>query len=598
MDHEARPKTDPSLGGVHIDWQDRSAFLKLSPSALTCTAEKGFRSGRANVGVREGSWYFECVVLKGGGEGSSKGQPVTNHGEPPSFATMTTSEQGSHNKLGKSLPKGSGPGDGAHVRFGWARREATINGPCGMDAYSCAIRDSSGEVVTRARPKPYGVPFGTGDVVGCLIHLPGQDEFSNLTDPRAKEQARSDKKHLENDPLDPGRIVRKRYPLYYKGQHYFEMVEYPVAKEMENLSGKDDKDLPSDTLKFEELGVSALSTDPLSNHKASATPLPNGNTKLVPNSRATTKNTANGKAGKAVKKGRKVAANEVKEEDKEKLIPRIKGSKISFFLNGKPMTPDNRPAFQDLFNYLPLRQTEKEALARKAFEKGSTSDALMKQKENPHDDGTLGYYPFVSCFGGAKLRFNPGPEWEKPVKDEDWGLGQRVSPDGQAEPIIPRPINDRWAEFRAEEVFYDELDDETDLTNLRKFEEEKRREASSQSARRSTAKGNTKRSKAAATKQRAANKLPSSLANEMLLSREFSPGSSPAPESIVTGQTGSRASTPLAGQLENGNDSDSEIQVPMAATMETTMEIDLDAPIAPPHEEEASERAESLSGAI
>jgi hypothetical protein len=72
---------------VHLDPLDRSPYLKLSPSFHTCTAEKGFRSVRANVPVRTGAWYTEegevvgqsgksvnsvFVAVAGGGGGGSR----------------------------------------------------------------------------------------------------------------------------------------------------------------------------------------------------------------------------------------------------------------------------------------------------------------------------------------------------------------------------------------------------------------------------------------------------------------------------------------------------------------------------------------------
>jgi COMPASS component BRE2 len=494
----------------------------MSPSALTITADKGFRSGRANVGVKEGSWYFECHILKGGGEGGS-GPVVTNHGEPIS-APLNAAE---------ALPKGSGSGDGAHVRIGWARREASLNGPCGLDAYSYGIRDSSGEKVTISRPAPYGVPFGSGDVIGCLIHLPNQDELSEeISDIEERERERAKRRGQENDPLDPKRIARKRFPLHYKGQHYFEMVEYPVIKEMENIVARDGRVIEPAIAPGTDVNIGIAV--PVKETTRTGSPV------KKPKTKAATKNIADGKNGKAVKKGRKTQGTEndgqEDQANRQKELPRLVGSRISFFLNGQPMSPDNAAAFKDILSYLPLRQTEKEAKARAVFEKGTTADALMKQKENPYDDGTLGYYPFISCFGNAKVKFNPGPVWEKPVDPGLWNLGQKKGMDGTDIPIRPRPINERWPEFRLEERCYDEMDDEADMIKLKRFEMEKRKEKRTKPER-GTARGG-KRTRG--TKR--GGKVPSSLATEIF--ERNTPGSSPIPESVGLDQTMSRASTP------------------------------------------------------
>jgi COMPASS component BRE2 len=547
---------------VHLDWQDRSTFLRISPSALTCTADKGFRSARTNVGVREGTWYFECTVLKGGGEGGT-GRVVTNQGRPVVFSSDAGPTVG-----GKTLPKGSGTGDGAHVRIGWARREASLNGPCGLDAYSYGIRDSSGEKITISRPAAYGVPFGTGDVIGCLIHLPPLDEFSGVEEVEERERQRREARRVEDDSLDPARIARKRYPLYYKGQHYFEMVEYTVAKEMENLVARDGRVLVPAIKPGTD--VNAGIAVPVKETNRNGVPVPKSKAKGVGGNGPMTKNAEGGKLGKAIKKGRKKAGEgdeQAQAEDQPKELPVLKGSSITFFLNGKPMTAENKPAFEDILHFLPLRQTEKEAKAREAFEKGTTADALMKQKENPYDDGTLGYYPFVSCFGGAKVKFNPGPVWEAPVAVEDWPALSHDGPDAEAPPsgLSPRPINERWPEFRAEERIYDDIDDEADMKKLKKFEADKRKERRENSAGSGPTRGG-KRTRGAPKK--GGKNAMSSLATEIFDRSTVSGGSSPFPEqeadSFGAGQADSRGSTPA--QTDYGMDIDAALPSPVPRT--------------------------------
>ncbi|KAJ9099979.1 hypothetical protein QFC19_005796, partial [Naganishia cerealis] len=256
---------------VHLDWLDRSTYLKVSPSALTCTTEKGFRSVRANVSVRKGAWYFECLVLKGGGEGKSavgvvegettlarrKGTgPVSERfglglgkrldinetgGTVTSTATSSTENGPSTNHVSHTqnpIPTSatsSSSSDGAHVRIGWGRREAPLNGPCGLDAYSYGIRDVTGEKVTLSRPKAYAelggkAGFGTGDVVGCLIYLPDQDEAGEEQQQQVGLTANGGKgtkvRKGSNvkDEFDPSWVRRKRIPIRYKGQLYFESV--------------------------------------------------------------------------------------------------------------------------------------------------------------------------------------------------------------------------------------------------------------------------------------------------------------------------------------------------------------------------------------
>jgi COMPASS component BRE2 len=63
-----------------------SPYMLIDEECKTITTEKGFRMVRANCGVREGQWYYE-VTIDRGGEPRYEGR------------------------------------DGAHVRLGWARRE-------------------------------------------------------------------------------------------------------------------------------------------------------------------------------------------------------------------------------------------------------------------------------------------------------------------------------------------------------------------------------------------------------------------------------------------------------------------------------------------
>ena len=264
---------------------------------------------------------------------------------------------------------GSGGGTGgdfgnAHVRLGWGRREANLDAPVGMDGYGYGIRDVGGEKVHLSRPRPYGRSFKTGDVVGCLITLPRHEDT---------------------------RIRRKRVPIRYKGQLYFEMDEYGVQKEMEALVDRE------------------------------------------------------GKAAAAAK----AAAEAAKEADKRvksktlpptRDLPILLGSKIEFYLNGESLGT----AFEDLYDFSPLPPIAQPLSKR--------HDPL---KDVLDDDGTLGYYPMVSCFGRGKVRCNFGPDWQRP-------------PNVSANPLI-----DRWEQFRSEELVLDERDEAVDSERIQREMEEK-----------------------------------------------------------------------------------------------------------------------------
>jgi COMPASS component BRE2 len=332
---------------VHISWLDRSAFLRLSADAASVTTDRGYRSGRANVSVREGTWYYEVVVERGDGRaGAGKGT--------------------------------GGDGGNAHVRVGWARREANLDAPVGADAYSYGIRDVGGERVHISRPKPYGRGFATGDVVGCLISLP----------PRPPVQSED----------EPGFVKRWRIPLRYKGANYFEMDEYPVAKEMEALVNRAGAPAPAPVAEDHE------------------------------------------PKKKVMKGGDKPATKKAAEKEKvpaARELRTLPGSSVRFFLNGEEMS--EAPAFEDLYDFLPLPPNEEHRYV--GPRRGPVSVERERESYQYHDDGTLGYFPMVSCFGRGKARVNFGPHWLKPP------------------PVEVRPLAERWDEFRAEEVVYDEREE-------------------------------------------------------------------------------------------------------------------------------------------
>ncbi|KAG9103037.1 hypothetical protein FRC07_010098 [Ceratobasidium sp. 392] len=316
-----RTLESPPAGCVHVSWEDRSPFVRVTEDGLRLTTDKGYRSARLNVPVREGKWYLEVIIERGGGDG--KGD-VTNP-------------------------------EGAHVRLGWARREAPLNGPVGLDGYSYGMRDKTGEKVTISRPKPYGRPFRTGDVIGLYISLP----------PRPDPQP--------GDPTDPARIMRKRIPIQFKHQLYFESMEYRVSKEMEAL---------------------------LEESKPPAPVLP-----------SPTKRSAKGLPGRGRKKTPPAPVM--------RPLPLLHGSKIAFFVNGECQGV----AFEDIYDYLQLRVDPKSSSA-KSSKKGGV-EAFQRERENVFDDGWLGYYPFISVFGGGLARINAGPDFRfRPPDDIDALLEQ------------------------------------------------------------------------------------------------------------------------------------------------------------------------------
>ncbi|KAI0350241.1 hypothetical protein OH77DRAFT_1489491 [Trametes cingulata] len=362
-----------------VSWEDRSPFIKVTQDGLGLQGEKGFRSARCNAPIREGRWYMEVKIELGAGD------------KPPGLKRT----------------------EGSHVRLGWARREAPLNAPAGYDGYSYAMRDKTGEKVHLSRPRPYGRPFRTGDVVGMYICLP----------PRRKPEKR--------DPYDPAHIKRERIAIEFKGQEYFESLEYTQSKEMIALMDASDR---------------AKATN--------ATSLPSSSTKKS----ATVKNlpsTSRGKGG-------------VPETTPMRPLPTLgPESYIAFFINGQCQGI----AFQDLYDYLPLRTPPNKAEQKKRANK----EGLREHKENPFDDGTLGYYPIISLFNGAQVRINPGPHFDfPPPPDIDAVVANPGEVDIKPQPDTKptwRPVCERYGEYMAEQWALDELE-EKEARKTQKHEEE------------------------------------------------------------------------------------------------------------------------------
>ncbi|BGP55541.1 transcription factor, contains a PHD finger motif [Rhodotorula sphaerocarpa] len=180
---------EPNPRGVHWSWHDRSPFTALTEDARTVTTDKGWRAARTDVGLREGSWYWEIKVERGAGEGGRD--------------------------------KG-GEGQGSWVRVGVGRRESPLNAPPGANRHSYGYRDKTGDAVTLAQPKPFGKPYGSSTTIGIYLSLPPRPPASAPTD-------------SQQDRRSPARIVRKRIPIRYRGSLYFEQLEYAPSKEMDEL---------------------------------------------------------------------------------------------------------------------------------------------------------------------------------------------------------------------------------------------------------------------------------------------------------------------------------------------------------------------------
>jgi COMPASS component BRE2 len=189
--------------GARLNFEDTATHMFLDKAAHSVTTDKGFRMAKANVGVREGRWYWECRITSG----------IPRDG-------MHGTDQS---------PRG-------HVRVGWARREATLDAPVGFDAYSYGIRDVAGQKVHMSRPKdffPIGEDVREGDVIGLEINLPSQSLHRKIAEGHYNPAV--DLEDDGNAPTDAPDIIRDRVPIRFKAHLYFEQIEYHASKELEEL---------------------------------------------------------------------------------------------------------------------------------------------------------------------------------------------------------------------------------------------------------------------------------------------------------------------------------------------------------------------------
>lgn len=179
-----------------FSFEDTASHIYLDESAKHITSDKGWRSGKANVGVREGKWYYECKITKG---------------------------------ISQDSPQAT-----AHVRMGWGRREANNEAPVGMDAYSYALRDKFGQKVHMARPKDFGQnDFCQGDVIGLEIYLPSEQLHRKVVSGIYNRAVDLDDSPAESH--EAPNIVRERVPIHFKTHMLFEQYAYHSCKELEDL---------------------------------------------------------------------------------------------------------------------------------------------------------------------------------------------------------------------------------------------------------------------------------------------------------------------------------------------------------------------------
>ncbi|KAB8287893.1 hypothetical protein EYC80_010251 [Monilinia laxa] len=238
-------QTETEPFGARLSFEDSAPHMMMDETARHVTTDKGFRMAKANVGIREGRWYWECKI--------TSGVPKLKSGEPA---------QESH----------------GHVRMGFARREAAQDAPVGFDAYSYGIRDVAGQKVWMSRPKdffPAGESIYEGDVIGLEINLPSERLHRKVVEGNYNPAV--DLTDEDDGGIERADMIRDRVPIRFKTHLYFEQIEYSTCKELEELMN------PSPVISSAG-GVASASQDPGPTHPVPALrTLPHSSIKIYKN---------------------------------------------------------------------------------------------------------------------------------------------------------------------------------------------------------------------------------------------------------------------------------------------------------------------------
>lgn len=346
------------LPPYHVHWSyfDRSPemFVDEKMTTVGTRDNDGWRSTRANVGIREGTWYIEYKIINGI---SDKEITETDNESPASHGLdeISRSVTPMHN---------SNMNSSAHVRMGIARREAALEAPVGFDGYGYAIRDINCEKIHLSRRSEIKVKNNSnndeifnedlkiGDIIGILVELPSMDIQKKIASAMISERVLSDPKNmdenvndklLQNSFIEKG-IEREMIPIKYKSELFFEEYEYTGSHTMEHL------------------------LNPVTVFGEHAIP------------------------------------------DKERFQPaKLPNSSITLYVNGeKKGIP-----FENLYAFLPPASEQRMARTGggKVLQNKKSQDTFIID----NDDGELGYYPMVSCFRGGAIKINSGNDvWKLP----------------------------------------------------------------------------------------------------------------------------------------------------------------------------------------
>lgn len=273
-------ETDTEPYGARMSFEDADKWIHFDSSGTFVTNEKGWRMARANICAREGSLYYEVRIVRG--------IPAGDEAMPDSQA-----------------------GPMPHVRMGWARREASLDAPVGFDAYSYGITDARFDTMHRSRSsklfvnskskKITGKKAGKaekefidlkdnireGDVIGLEINLPSmslhQKVVNGVYNPAVDlGDGFDDTSALQDEPgTSTYDIIRDRIPVPYKGNVYFETMDYVPTRAMELYS---DRTLSLSNMNNNNPAAATLKTAPNTHHpEVSLRTLPHSSVQIYKN---------------------------------------------------------------------------------------------------------------------------------------------------------------------------------------------------------------------------------------------------------------------------------------------------------------------------
>ncbi|KAF3010000.1 hypothetical protein E8E13_011387 [Curvularia kusanoi] len=392
-------QTDSRPYGPRMSHEDSDKWFYFDDSATIVSQEKGWRMGRGNVVAREGRMYYEVKILRG----------IPQEGPKDPIDPRT----------GDTKP-------GPHIRMGWARREAPLDGPVGFDGYSYGITDARFEAQHRSRaskifkplPKgakskhmkarpPHGKPvpveyvtdqhIAEGDVIGLEIQLPSLSMHRKVVEGiynPAVDLGDGFDTVSNADPFDrPLDIIRDRIPVPYKGNFYFEQLDYCATKAVEAYHDRGPVPRIHPSPNHEDVSVRSL---------------PHSHIKVYKN-----------------------------------------GVEVGI-------------AFENLLAFLPPASSP-------------GIEAVKAGARQGFDDGMVGYLPAISVFNGGVAQINMGPEfWCPPAELAQSETQDADMADADANPPPPpkasavsgtvegrrlRALGERYKEQIAEDVVWDIIDE-------------------------------------------------------------------------------------------------------------------------------------------